>query len=139
MRACVTSLHLNICVSVKISTLSFGRLEDIGVIYEGVKSIDVSGIDDGYLALHGNGELRLGRRRRYRIGVGEVFVRFEGKFHIAFVVGIVWLLHEVVLCDEAPKRSVTVLCHVFLYVCEEDGNFEQLITFCGVAQIDAEE
>lgn len=123
----------------KMGTLSLWRLEDIGMVYKRVKLVDVSGIDDGYLALLCNSELRLCGWRRHRVGVSKVFVRFERQLHITLIVGIMWLLHEIVLCNKAPQGSVTVLGHVLLHVRKEDGNFEQLITFRGIAQINGEE
>jgi len=97
----LTSLHLS-SVYNKISTLSFGRLEDIGVIYERVKPVNVIGIDDGYLALHSNGKLRLCGRRRHRVGISKVFVRFKGQLHIPLIIGIMWLLHQIVLRNKTP-------------------------------------
>jgi len=97
----LTSLHLS-SVYNEISTLSFWRLEDIGMVYKRMEFVNVIRIDDGYLALHNHGELRLCGRRRRRVGISKVFVRFEGQLHITFVVGIMWLLHQVVLCNKTP-------------------------------------
>jgi hypothetical protein len=105
-----------------------------------MEPVNVSGINNSYLALHGNGELWLRGRWRHRVGIRKIFVRFERQLHIALIVSIMMrLITDVMLCYETPEGSVTMLSHMFLYMCKKDGNFEQLVTLCGIAQIDGKE
>jgi len=116
----------------------FGRLENIRVVNKGMETVDVVRIDQGNLAVYHEGQLRLCRRRRYRVCISEVLVRFEGQLHIPLIVRIAHITIEVMLCDKPPEGAIAVLLLMFLYVHHEHRDLEQLVALCGVTQIDRE-